>query len=315
MRPFLCLVALVQLVFVQADNWPFDVTTFPAPDGSIPAKFVTLGATMTELWVKDKNNTLRDIVLSYGDNNGSFSIPISKDPRATGPNVYHIALNDHDGSVHAAHHLQKSQQQSLTGGIIGWDRRNWTVVEKTSASVVYSHFDPAEEGFPGNVTVYTPIMVTQYIYWNLDAFQDGSTDIPTGEFFGVEDTAYDFTNGPKLGSLWNISDTIDNCFIYSHKGTSQTALWSDLSGIRLDISTNQPAVQVFAASFFDLVNIPRKVVHGGPDAFYKAWSVVAIEQEGYVSAINIPEWHVDQIYYPGRDYDWNTTYSVSLVKV
>lgn len=47
---------------------PFDLTTISAPDGSITAKFVSFGATMTELWVKDKNGKLRDIVLGYDDN-------------------------------------------------------------------------------------------------------------------------------------------------------------------------------------------------------------------------------------------------------
>ncbi|KAJ7595544.1 galactose mutarotase-like domain-containing protein [Mycena floridula] len=213
---------------------------------------------------------------------------------------------------HAAHHLQKSQQQSLTGGIIGWDRRNWTVIEKTSAGVVYSHFDPAEEGFPGNVTVYahfhvstggtfnsrihatatekTPIMVTQHIYWNLDAFQDGSTDVlnhnlpvnamktrpmisPMVRSWGLYETSRIL--------LTIISSTIGKGKLEPHSGVTSLVF-----GL---ITSNQPAVQVFAASFFDLVNITRKAIHGGPGAFYKAWSAVAI-QEGYVSAIKVPEW-------------------------
>lgn len=47
---------------------PFDVTTISAPDGSITAKFVSFGATMTELWVKDKFGKARDIILGYDDN-------------------------------------------------------------------------------------------------------------------------------------------------------------------------------------------------------------------------------------------------------
>ena len=46
---------------------PFDVTTLEAPDGSITAKFVSYGATMTELWVKDKFGKPRDIILGYDD--------------------------------------------------------------------------------------------------------------------------------------------------------------------------------------------------------------------------------------------------------
>jgi galactose mutarotase-like enzyme len=41
------------------------VTELRAPDGSITAKFVSIGATLTELWVKDKNGKARDVVLGY----------------------------------------------------------------------------------------------------------------------------------------------------------------------------------------------------------------------------------------------------------
>ena len=47
---------------------PFDVTTLRAPDGSVTAKFVSFGATMTELWVKDKFGRSRDVILGYDDN-------------------------------------------------------------------------------------------------------------------------------------------------------------------------------------------------------------------------------------------------------
>lgn len=44
------------------------MTTISAPDGSVTAKFVSFGATMTELWVKDRYGKVRDIVLGYDDN-------------------------------------------------------------------------------------------------------------------------------------------------------------------------------------------------------------------------------------------------------
>ena len=44
------------------------MTELTAPDGSITAKFVSFGATLTELWVKDRDGNTRDIVLGYDDN-------------------------------------------------------------------------------------------------------------------------------------------------------------------------------------------------------------------------------------------------------
>lgn len=61
---------------------------------------------------------------------------------------------------------------------------------------------------------------------------------------------------------------------------------------RLDVTTNNPAVQVYTGFWLDT---PRKEVHGGPTLNYTKWSAVAIEQEGYIDAINTPEWGVDQI--------------------
>ena len=47
---------------------PFDVTTLRAPDGSFRAKFVSFGATLTELWVRDRDGNARDVMLGCGDN-------------------------------------------------------------------------------------------------------------------------------------------------------------------------------------------------------------------------------------------------------
>lgn len=47
---------------------PFDLTEIKASDGSITAKFVSFGATLTELWVKDKDGKAIDVVLGYDDN-------------------------------------------------------------------------------------------------------------------------------------------------------------------------------------------------------------------------------------------------------
>lgn len=43
------------------------MTTIKSSDGSISASFVSLGATLTQLWVKDKAGKARDVVLGYDD--------------------------------------------------------------------------------------------------------------------------------------------------------------------------------------------------------------------------------------------------------
>lgn len=44
---------------------PLRVITITAPDNSIKANFLSYGATLKNLWVKDRHGDFRDIVLGY----------------------------------------------------------------------------------------------------------------------------------------------------------------------------------------------------------------------------------------------------------
>lgn len=100
--------------------------------------------------------------------------------------TYNIPKNEHNGT------------NTLHGGNVGYDQRNWTVVAHTNSSISFSYYDAAEEGFPGdllNIATYTltddddgpafvsrivsipfnkatPVMIANHIYWNLGAFVD-----------------------------------------------------------------------------------------------------------------------------------------------
>ena len=83
-------------------------------------------------------------------------------------------------------------QDTLHGGIYGWDRRNWTIAHKSSTSVTYQHLDAADEGFPGNVTVYVSrvlyISVTRHPYSPLSGH-------PLCSIWGTEDSRSRYCNG------------------------------------------------------------------------------------------------------------------------
>jgi hypothetical protein len=49
---------------------PYNLT---APDGSIKATFLNYGATLQQLWVKDKTGKFRDVVLGFDDLVCSFT--------------------------------------------------------------------------------------------------------------------------------------------------------------------------------------------------------------------------------------------------
>ncbi|KAF8891485.1 galactose mutarotase-like protein [Gymnopilus junonius] len=336
----------------------FNVCEIKAPDGSIIAKFVPFGSTLTELYVKDKDGNLRNVVLGYDDNsllltdpahpvfngivgryagrikNGTFSIPILKNPKDGEPNVYHIPTNDHDGEF---------CQVTLHGGINGWDRRTWTLVERTPTSVTYKHVDNADEGFPGTVTAFathsvsnggilrtyvrasatekTPSYVDPHIYWNLDAFQDGSDDILSHWFrldasrnvLSVEENPFDFRKERQIGDKWDETSSVgyNAGWVLDDPGEKRPDGANAINGVcSLEIYTNQPAVVAYTSYW---LNTPRKEMHGGPSVNYGPSSAVAIEQQGHIAAINTPEWGVDQMYYPERDYEWRSEYKFSIV--
>jgi len=349
-----------------------------APDASVRAAFIPFGATTTNFWVKDKNGVFRDIILGFDDltlypseadghpyfgpivgryanriRNGTFTIPISKD--ASGPNKFFVPRNEGNNTLH--------------GGIDGFDRRIWNTTKLSSNSVTFTLLDPAGmEGFPGAVittvtytlepkstwkisihavaSALTPIMLSGHHYWNLEAYQESqdlinhfaqfeaskfvATDgllIPTGQLSTVAGTPMDFRKAKSIGA--SIPATaeaqfcgtgcvgFDNCWVYDAVDEEKPAfsIWSNLSGIKLDIFTNQPALQVYTCNgiFNASLPIPRKTTQGGPDSIYADHSCVVIENESLIDAINNPEFGVNQIFGPERAYDWESSYVFSTI--
>ncbi|KAF8761203.1 Aldose 1-epimerase [Rhizoctonia solani] len=311
---------------------PFKEYTIAASDGSIKAKFIGSGASLSELWVKDKYGRFRDVVLGYDNTTlwqtdpghpflnsiiGRYANRIKNG--LPGRNVVRVVLTN------ATSHIFRNGPDgafAAHGGEIGWDRPDEGFPGDVTAKVVYrlSPGGKYDAVVTATATQKTPIMVTTHVYWNLDAFQEtsnifnhslriGSSKyiqgdiylIPTGNLTSVQGTALDFRKERSL-------DPDDK----PESKTPNLSLYSPNSGIRLDVTTNQPVVQVYTGNWLAM---PRKKVHGGPSLQYEKFSAVAIEPEGYVDAINNPAWGVDQIYYPGRDFKWATNVPVLCPEV
>ncbi|KAJ7068416.1 galactose mutarotase-like domain-containing protein [Mycena amicta] len=194
----------------------------------------------------------------------------------------------------------------------------------------------------------TPIMLSTHNYINLDAYDAPANDlvdhvmriqsdkivatdgnlIPNGKFIPVQGTPLDFRTAKSIGANINATAAaqycgtgcvgFDNCWIYDDKVKTEPvfSIWSTNSGIKLDVTTNQPALQIYTCNgiFNPDVPIPRKASQGGPSQLYTDHSCIVVEQESYIDAINNPEFGVNQIYGPGRDYNWEATYSFSVLK-
>lgn len=303
------------------DADPFKIYNISA--GSLTASFIPYGARLTHLLVPDRDGVLQDVAIGYDDphdylrdtltdhtyfgtvvgryanriKNGTFTIDGKK---------YEVPKNEHDGI------------NTLHGGFVGYDQRNWTVLSHSDNSITFSLLDPGWEDFPGTVltqltftvdtdvtplnpkgnpqltaklvsqalTEKTPIMLSNHIYWNLNAFREPDvrndilhlprahryvkTDgilIPTGEIGHVAHTkrrTLDFTRPKPIGrdikyavDLCGTGCTgYDNCFINDEpKKPGATVpilhLYSPATGITLDVASNQPALQIFTCDNYD----------------------------------------------------------------
>ncbi|GAA5901741.1 hypothetical protein JCM8208_003573 [Rhodotorula glutinis] len=181
-------------------------------DHSARATFIPLGATLVDFWVKDREGEWRDVVLGY-DNTTEY-LTDKRFPyfgAVVGRVANRIANASYtDPSTGSLVHLPANEagRATLHGGIAGYARSGWRILERSHDRVVFSLVDHAAEGFPGTLDVRTsytlrsdpvrlttelearvvpatdggggggggegpttPIMLSSHVYWNLDGFQ------------------------------------------------------------------------------------------------------------------------------------------------
>lgn len=168
----------------------------------IRAEFIPYGASLTNLFIADKNGVERDVVLGF-DNATAYTNPVLH-PHLNGvPGRYANRIKNGTFTVdNSTYHTDLNEKglDTLHGGSNGWDYREWTVESSTTNSITFSLHDPdGEMGFPGEVVAYvtytlspyqwhismtglsltkkTPIMMSSHTYWNLDGFQNPNTPL------------------------------------------------------------------------------------------------------------------------------------------
>jgi aldose 1-epimerase len=163
------------------------------------AKVITYGATLTELWMPDKNGKMADIVLGFdnlqgylgdepyfGGTIGRYANRIAKGKFSLDGKNYTLYINNGPNSLH--------------GGKIGFNRRVWKaepVKVSDGAAVRFSYLSKnGEEGYPGDLRVTvtyelmndnalkltytaktdkaTPINLTNHSYFNLSGAGSGN---------------------------------------------------------------------------------------------------------------------------------------------
>ena len=336
--------------------------TISAP--GINASFINYGARLTNLYVNDKNGTPQDVVLGY-DTPMQYINDTKTVHTYYGPVVGRYANRIKNGTFTVdgiTSHIPENENNgtdTLHGGTVGYDQRNWTVVSFNSSSITFSLLDIAYEGFPGTVITYatysvssspsgpswtsrlvsipldepTPIMLANHVYWNLDAFTNpndytvlnnmlhmpyaaryieiDNIEVPNGSIGTTAGTYLDFTSPKTIGR--DIEQAVnacglgctgyDNAFILNRPrysapeatDLSVLTMSSNVTGIQLDIYTNQPSLQIYTCDNIAKqyhVPVKQSQQHGpaGSNTTVPQYGCVVIETQQWIDGINNLQW-------------------------
>ncbi|PWN93614.1 galactose mutarotase-like protein [Acaromyces ingoldii] len=182
--------------------YPYNAIQLRAPDDSIRAVYLPYGASVSELWVKDRNGVFRDVVLGF-DNKTNYGT--DKIHPNFGPQVGRYANRIKNGTFEingTTYHtpLNENNYDTLHGGTVGYDRSPYEITQLNASSVTFVlHDADGNQGFPGSVVAsasytlqnsstliqamdanvtddkYSPIMLSSHTYWNLAAYNESQT--------------------------------------------------------------------------------------------------------------------------------------------
>ncbi|HEY9463602.1 MAG TPA: aldose epimerase family protein [Vicinamibacterales bacterium] len=145
------------------------------------ARVTDYGATVTELWVPDRNGKLGDVVLGY-ERVGDYEAAGFYLGATLGRVANRIANGTFtlDGKTYT---LAKNRApNSLHGGLRGFDKRVWSLRAQSDTgrepSVTFAYTSPdGEEGYPGTLNVSVTFRLTNANELHVD--YEATTDKPT----------------------------------------------------------------------------------------------------------------------------------------
>jgi len=186
-----------------------------------------------------------------------------------------------------------------------------TVINMTN----HSYFNL--NGNPSQNIENCKLYVNSYIYTPTD-----DTYMTTGDTTWVKGTPMDFTEPVEIGKNVNNFDyeAIKNANGYDHnwclatyrdgKGNDKqvaASLYSPLTGIFMEVYTNEPGIQVYTGNFLD------GSVSGKKGVKYDKHAAVCLETQKYPDSPNKKDWP-SAILVPGDKYYSHCIYKFSVIK-
>lgn len=157
------------------------------------------------------------------------------------------------------------------------------------------------------------------LYVNADNFTPvDSTFMTTGEISSVQNTPMDFNTAKVIGQDIDKFDFVQlkNGNGYDHNWVLNTAgdiskvaaqLKSPVSGITLDVYTNEPGIQIYTGNFLD------GTVKGKKGIVYNQRASVCLETQHYPDSPNKADWP-SVVLEPGQTYNSECIYKFSVEK-
>ena len=294
-----------------------------------------VGASVRSLFVKDREGRYRDIVLGYETEEEYF-----RNPAALGAVVGRYAGRISKASFSLSgenYTLDKNEGENcLHSGFSRYETRRFTVAEAQESSVRFELESPdGDQGFPGNARISvrytlkgsglcveyraetdrdTVFNLTNHSYFNLSGHASGPVDrhhiqvaadryieldgedLPTGITPAVEGTNLDLRGGKQL------TGSYDHAFVLSERAADLPCarLYSEESGIGMDVFTDRPALIVYTAEYLQIPSAKDGAAYGRKHA-------VCFETENYPDAMNHPAFP-QEIYTRNRPFTACTEY-------
>lgn len=303
----------------------------------------TLGATITRMITRDKAGKPVDVILGMemardyetpeyvqsgaylGAGIGRYANRIAGGKFSIDGQEYRLAVNNGPNHLH--------------GGLCGFDRKIWEVVETTPASLEVRYLSPdGEENYPGNLMVHIRFEVegkelkikyqagtdrkcyvnlTHHPYFNLnpaendikthklklytDKYLKTNDLIPDGSILTAEGED-NFCEGRLLKAIIEKRGGLDDCFVFRNEGkiVKQAELSSDASGIKLYVCSDYPGLQVYTGRYLDVNN-----AKGGKH--YGAYAGVALEAQFWPDSPHHPGFP-STLLLPGESYSKTTIF-------
>lgn len=187
-----------------------------------------------------------------------------------------------------------------------------TVINMTNHSYFNLNGDPNTE------------IINNHIYINADNYTPvDSTYMPYGKIETVEGTPFDCRQMAEIGQRVNMQEQNEqikfgngfdhNWCLNTYKdgqgdvNTIAASVYSPVTGIQLDVYTNEPGIQVYSGNFLD------GTVKGKKGIVYKQHAGICLETQKYPNTPNVAEWPSAALK-PGETYHSFCKFAFSVKK-